>query len=666
MDPKVWMEDPTKEHTYDTLLVVGGLYGNPFAMDRVHQMVREEKQLLGEQGKVGVVFNGDMHWFDRTPEEFARIEQGAEPFIPLVGNVEAEVRRPMDIGVGCGCAYPDCTDDASVSRSNRIHHMMRKEVQKHPELIEKLANRPGHMVAQVGSCKVGITHGDEKLLGGWDCAIEQLEDVLRQGELSDFMRANAIDIFATTHTCAAVAGCLQAGVVINNGAAGLPTFAGQQFGILTRIAKTPHEDAVYRTQHKGVYIEAVPVRYDQEAYIQWFDGLWKHNSPGEVSYRNRIVNGPACHIGNALLGGFEIQPKYQEEAYPTKRPATKQDLEDAMAKVMYFEDMVPDAEYLNTREKITTIQVNMGKKCNLSCEHCHVGAGPNRTEVINHETLEAVLRVGQKYGFETIDITGGAPEIAPDFEWFIEKATELEFRVMVRTNLTILSAPAYEHLIQKYAELGITVIASLPNFSDALADRQRGKGAFEKSVEILRKLNEEGYGMSMKSSSVREKSDTENKKLELNLVFNPQRDILPPDQQELEDLYRRELCNYGIEFDNLYAVTNNPIGRYGCHLLENGVYEQYMNMLLDAFNPKACENMMCRDQISVGYDGRIYDCDFNQVMDMPCQGEKGDLTIFELDDMESESLQRKIRFDVHCYGCTAGAGSSCGGTLVQG
>ena len=212
LDPSVWAASPAPAHTFDTLLVVGGLYGNPFAMDAVQAMFVKEQERLGEGGRVGMVFNGDMHWFDRTAEEFARIEAGAEKYIPMVGNVEAEVRRTEDIGVGCGCAYPDCTDDASVSRSNRIHHMMKAEIGKHPELIAKLKDRPVHMVAQVGDCKIGITHGDEKLLGGWDCAIEQLEDVLRQGELSDFMEENGIDIFATTHTCAAVAGKLRGGV----------------------------------------------------------------------------------------------------------------------------------------------------------------------------------------------------------------------------------------------------------------------------------------------------------------------------------------------------------------------------------------------------------------------------------------------------------------------
>lgn len=658
LDPAVWKADPTEEHTYDTLLVVGGLYGNPYAMDAVQSMYVKEKERLGEGGRVGMVFNGDMHWFDRTADEFARIEDGASPYIPMVGNVEAEVRRQEDVGVGCGCAYPDCTDDASVSRSNRIHHMMREEIQKHPELIRRLEGRPAHMVAQVGECKVGITHGDEKLLGGWDCAIEQLEDVLRQGELSDFMEENEIDIFATTHTCAAVAGRLRGGVVINNGAAGLPTFKGQHFGVLTRISGTKDEDAIYRTEYKGVYIEAVPVRYDHDAYLQWFDELWKHNSPAEVSYRNRIVNGPECYIGNALLGGFVILPAYQEEAYPKAQPASKQDLEDAMARIMYFEDMVPKAEYLRSLPSPTTIQVNMGKKCNLQCAHCHVSAGPNRTEVISKETLQAVLDTGVRYGFKVIDITGGAPEMAPDFQWFIEEAVRLGFRVMVRTNLVILKAPKYRHLIQKYAELGVTVIASLPNFSEAEADGQRGNGVFHQSIEVLRELNQEGYG-------INENAGTDDI-LELNLVFNPQRDILPPDQQELENLYRKELRKYGVEFSHLFAVTNNPIGRYGCHLLENGIYPQYMDMLLDAFNPEACEKMMCRDQISVEYDGRIYDCDFNQVMEMPCQKDGEDLTIQMLAAGEVDSLSRTIRFAAHCYGCTAGAGSSCGGTLVQG
>jgi len=652
LDPAVWASDPTDENTFDTLLVVGGLYGNPFAADAVHRMYEEELRRLGGSGRVGVVFNGDMHWFDRTAEEFERIEDAAAGFVPLVGNVEAEVRRPADIGVGCGCAYPDCTDDASVSRSNRIHHMMREAVQKRPDLIARLKGRPAHIVARVGECKVGITHGDEKLLGGWDCAIEQLEDVLRQAELSDFMFDNGIDIFATTHTCAAVAMKLAAGVMINNGAAGLPTFKGQHFGILTRIAASPDDDAIYRAEHKGLYIEAVPVRYDQDAYIRWFDELWPHNSPAEVSYRNRIVNGPACYIADALLGGFRIMPAFAGEADAPAEPSSPQNLEDAMARIMYFEDMVPDPSLLKAENELSTIQVNVGRKCNLACAHCHVQAGPDRKEMIGKDALDAVLRTAARYHVRTIDVTGGAPEMCPDFEWFIQAAHDQGLAVIVRTNLVILDEPEYQHLIEEYARLGVQVIASLPNFSGAEADGQRGRGVFDRSIAVLRKLNEAGYGMPGG--------------LELDLVFNPQRDTLPPDQDALEQVYHKEMARYGISFSHLFAVTNNPIGRYGQHLLAHGIFRQYMDMLIDAFNPAACPNIMCRTQISVGYDGRIYDCDFNQAAGMPCRNSAGDLTIFDLADGTADPRGRDIRFGAHCYACTAGAGSSCGGTLVQG
>ena len=657
LDQAVWASEPAPEHHFDTLLVVGGLYGNPFAGETVRAMAAAERELLGEGGRVGVVYNGDMHWFDRTPEEFERIEDLSEGGIPLVGNVEAEVRRASDVGVGCGCAYPDCTDDASVSRSNRIHRMMRDAVRTRPDLVARLEGRAGHMVAQVGACKVGITHGDEKLLGGWDCALEQLEQITRQAELSSFMAANSIDIFATTHTCAAVATKLNDGIFINNGAAGLPTFEGQQFGILTRIAATPCDDAVYRAEHKGLFIEAVPVRYDQAAYVEWFDKLWPRRSPAEISYRSRIINGPACTIADALLGGFKVQPAFAAGARGKLAQVTHDDLEEALARFMYFEDMVPDAEFLNTRDALSTIQVNVGKKCNLACRHCHVEAGPNRTEVISRETLQAVLDTAKRYHFKTVDLTGGAPEMAPDFEWFIGEARAAGLEVLVRSNLVILLGEGYQHLIDEFARLGVTVIASLPNFSAAQADAQRGEGSFAASIEALRKLNAAGYGVGEGSGEG----------LQLNLVFNPQADVLPPEQAELEQFYRQQLKDgYGIRFDHLFAVTNNPVGRYGMHLLREGALEAYMGLLLDAFNPAACELMMCRDQISVGYDGRIYDCDFNQVEDLPCFGPEGDLTIFDLAAGKVQSIKRPIRFGNHCYACTAGAGSSCGGTLVQG
>ena len=298
LDQALWAADPAV--ACDTLLVVGGLYGNPFAGDAVQRMA------AAEQGRVQVVFNGDMHWFDRTAPEFARVEELGACGTPLVGNVEAELRRADDIGVGCGCAYPDCVDDASVARSNAIHHMMRDEVRQHPELIERLQGRAAHMTVQVGDAKVGITHGDEKLLGGWECGLDDLALPARQTELDAFMASNGIDIFATTHTCAAAALVLEHGAVINNGAAGLPTFAGQRSGILTRIAPTPSDDALYRTQVKGLYVEAVPVRYDHDAYLAWFDELWPAGSPAEISYRGRIVNGPGAQPADALLSGFEL------------------------------------------------------------------------------------------------------------------------------------------------------------------------------------------------------------------------------------------------------------------------------------------------------------------------------------------------------------------------
>ena len=653
LDQAVWASEPAPEHCFDALLVVGGLYGNPFAGETVRAMAQAEREALGEGGRVGVVYNGDMHWFDRTPEEFERIEDLSEGGIPLVGNVEAEVRRDSDIGVGCGCAYPDCTDDASVSRSNRIHKMMRDAVRTRPDLIARLEGRAGHMVARVGSCKVGITHGDETLLGGWDCSLEQLEQITRQAELSSFMAANGIDIFATTHTCAAVAAKLNAGVFINNGAAGLPTFQGQQFGILTRIAPTPCDDAVYRTQHKDLYVEAVPVRYDHNAYVEWFDSLWARRSPAEISYRKRILNGPACTIKDALLGGFKVLPAFAGEARGNQASVTHDDLEEALASIMYFEDMVPDPAFLETKDALSTIQVNVGKRCNLACTHCHVEAGPNRTETISREALQAVLDTARRYGFTTVDLTGGAPEMCPDFEWFINAASKQGLKVMVRTNLVILLEEGYTHLIEEYARLGVNVIASLPNFSEAQADSQRGTGTFAKSIEALKLLNAAGYG--------------KGNGLELDLVFNPQADVLPPDQAQLEAFYKQRLEEgWGIVFDKLFAVTNNPVGRYGMHLLREGALQTYMDLLIDAFNPAACEHMMCRDQISVGYDGRIYDCDFNQVEDLACQGPEGDLTIFQLAAGAVSSIKRPIRFGNHCYACTAGAGSSCGGTLVQG
>lgn len=346
----------------DTLYVVGGLYGNPFALNAIEEMVAAE-EAAGRD--VLVVLNGDIHWFDKTAENFLALERRLDRprWIPLVGNVEAELRRQEDIGVGCGCGYPACTSDASVSRSNRIHRMLSIAVHEHPECKEPLIGRAAAMTVDVAGEKVGITHGDEKLIGGWDCSRDSLQDPLRQDELSQFMDRNGID--------------------------------------------------------------------------------------------------------------------------------------------------------------------------------------------------------------------------------------------------------------------------------------------------VLRELNELGYGRAPR--------------LVLDLTYNPQTPILCPEQAKLADLYKRRLRDaYGIEFNNLFAVANCPIGRYGVHLLRTGDLEAYMDLLMDSFNAQAADGMMCRHQISVGYDGRIYDCDFNQAVDLVQQRDGRDLTIFDYAADPALPTAREILFGHHCYACTAGQGSSCEGTLVQG
>jgi radical SAM/Cys-rich protein len=309
----------------------------------------------------------------------------------------------------------------------------------------------------------------------------------------------------------------------------------------------------------------------------------------------------------------------------------------------FTERLTEDVRF--THDSLKTMQVNVGFKCNLACKHCHVQAGPNRTEEMSRTTMEQILEVATTRGFKTLDITGGAPEMNPNFEWFIETATEAGLNVIVRSNLVILHEDDYQHLPQKYAELGLTLFASLPHYIAKQTDRQRGDGSFDKIISMMQKLNELGYGRDAR--------------LQLNLVFNPSGAVLPPDQSALEAEYKQKLAaDFGIVFNNLFAITNNPCGRYGKRLKETGNLEGYMNRLIGAFNPAATENMMCRDQMSIGFDGRIYDCDFNQATDMPVLD---GTTIADFAADPTLSLKREIRFGNHCYACTAGAGSSCGG-----
>lgn len=310
-----------------------------------------------------------------------------------------------------------------------------------------------------------------------------------------------------------------------------------------------------------------------------------------------------------------------------------------------FEDSVEDKDLLMT-DKMSVLQINVGRLCNLACKHCHMEAGPNRTEVMGRDVMEACLDVYKNWGFSTIDITGGAPEMNPDFRWFVEEAVKVCSHVMVRTNLTIMLEEGYEDLPEFYADHKVEIICSLPHYKAKNSERQRGSGTFDKSIEMLKKLNEAGYG-----------KDPE---LVLNMVFNPGGAFFPPQQSAIEREYKEHLGQeYGIVFNNLFTITNNPIGRFGGFLMKTGNMESYMTKLYGAFNPGALPGMMCRSQLSVAWDGSLYDCDFNQAVDMPVETKE---TIMDLRDRPYK--KRKIRFDKHCYACTAGQGSSCGGSTA--
>ncbi len=301
-------------------------------------------------------------------------------------------------------------------------------------------------------------------------------------------------------------------------------------------------------------------------------------------------------------------------------------------------------------EEIKVLQVNVGKLCNQTCRHCHVDAGPDRRESMSRDTAEAVIRVLKDSEICTLDITGGAPEMNPNFKWLVEQARKLGRHVIDRCNLTILVAQRFEYLPEFLAENQVEVIASLPCYTAENCDSQRGDGVYEKSIQALRRLNELGYGNA-------------NSSLSLALVYNPVGPSLPPSQTQLEADYRRELRErHGIEFTKLYTITNLPISRFLDDLLHSGRYESYMQKLVEAFNPHAAAGVMCRSMLSVDWQGRLYDCDFNQMLELPlAEGESQ--TIFDV-DMALLS-KRRITTGRHCFGCTAGAGSGCQGSLVS-
>ncbi len=304
-----------------------------------------------------------------------------------------------------------------------------------------------------------------------------------------------------------------------------------------------------------------------------------------------------------------------------------------------------------TSTGIEIFQINMGKMCNQTCKHCHVDAGPDRKEIMTRDTLQDCLRViAEGKAITTVDLTGGAPEMNPHFRWFVEKVASLGKKVIVRCNLTIIVAnPKYHDLPEFYRKHKVEVVSSLPHFSAARTDSQRGEGVFEKSIRALNMLNEQGYGK-------------EGTGLLLDLVYNPAGAFLPASQPALEKEFKRKLQNkYGISFNSLFAITNMPISRFLDYLLQSGNYEDYMEKLVAAFNPAAATSVMCRNTISVGWDGYLYDCDFNQMLELKVKYPAAQ----HISQFAFEALdKRDIVINQHCYGCTAGAGSSCGGSTA--
>ena len=300
--------------------------------------------------------------------------------------------------------------------------------------------------------------------------------------------------------------------------------------------------------------------------------------------------------------------------------------------------------------QLEIFQVNIGKMCNQTCRHCHVDAGPDREEIMTKETMQQCIEVlKNNTQLKIVDLTGGAPEMNPNFRWFVEEIKKLERHVIVRCNLTIILAnKKYHDLPEYYKQHKIEVVSSLPFYTQDRTDRQRGSGVFEQSIKALQMLNEVGYGK-------------ENTGLILNLVYNPAGAFLPPLQQSLEKEYKQALMQrYGIAFNNLFTITNMPISRYLDYLLTSNNYEAYMEKLVSAYNPMAAANVMCRNTISIGWDGYLYDCDFNQMLELKVNGNSRHISEFNGEDLN----KREIIIGQHCYGCTAGAGSSCGGAVV--
>ena len=303
-----------------------------------------------------------------------------------------------------------------------------------------------------------------------------------------------------------------------------------------------------------------------------------------------------------------------------------------------------------TPTKLEIFQINIGKLCNQTCAHCHVDAGPDQKEEnMDRQTLEKCLEIIINHKIPTVDITGGAPEMNPHFRWFVEECVNAGATVMDRCNLTIIEAHSkYADLPEFFAKYKVKIVSSLPSFSKLRTDSQRGDGVFEDSISALKKLNAVGYGQ-------------EGSGLTLDLVYNPSGAYLPGDQESLQSEFKRQLMRkYGIVFNNLFAITNMPVSRFLDYLLESGNYERYMTELVEAYNPSTVDGLMCRNTISVSWDGYMYDCDFNQMLDLKVNAQGKHINDFDINAL----ADRKIVVNQHCYGCTAGSGSSCGGEIT--
>ena len=301
------------------------------------------------------------------------------------------------------------------------------------------------------------------------------------------------------------------------------------------------------------------------------------------------------------------------------------------------------------RVSLETLQANLGYLCNLSCVHCHVNAGPQRTELMDRDTVELLLEVLAASGVRTLDLTGGAPELNPHFRYLVRQARALGVHVMDRCNLTVLFEEGQEELAGFLAEQQVEVVASLPCYLEENVTEQRGAGVYEESVRAIRRLNQLGYGT--------------DPALQLNLVYNPVGPVLPPPQEGLQADYRRELsARFGIRFNHLFTITNMPISRFGAVLLAQGRFSEYMQLLRDNYSVANLDGVMCRSLLSVDWQGYLYDCDFNQMLNMPVLA--SDRRLHLRDMLQGVDLKgRSIATGEHCYGCTAGQGSSCGGAL---